>query len=391
MPHPIAHAARLLAVAVLLAGVAAARAYDGPVRKEAFEMPSYTTQGGQTIRNVRIGYETYGRLNAARDNVILVSHFFSGNSHAAGKYRPEDAAPGYWNAIIGSGRAIDTDRFFVIATDTLVNLNVRDPNVITTGPATVNPDTGRPYGMSFPVVSIRDFVNVQKALLDSLGIKRLYAVAGASGGAIQSTEWAAAYPDMVERVVAVIGPGLEIDAYMLSMLSTWALPITMDPKWNGGDYYGREEPAEGVAQALRVVTLTASGVPALDKRFGRKPAPDGDPAKSMAARFLIDDTLLKGGVARAKTVDANHYLYMVRANQLFSITDRLKSVRAKFLFVPAQTDLIFPPRMSHAAAAALRAQGNAADVFEIEGEGGHYDGIFQIGKAAKPIADFLAR
>jgi homoserine O-acetyltransferase len=245
--------------------------------------------------------------------------------------------------------------------------------------------------MSFPVVSMGDFVNVQKALLDSLGIKRLHAVAGASGGAIQSVEWAAAYPGMVDRVVAVIGPGLEIDAYMIGMLSTWAMPITLDPKWNGGDYYGREEPTEGLAQALKVVTLTASGSASLDKRFGRKSAPDGDPAKSIASRFLIDDAFYKAGVARSKTVDANHYLYMVRANQLFSVTDRLKSVRAKFLFVPAQSDLIFPPRMSHAAAAALRAQGNAAEVFEIEGDGGHYDGIFQITKAAKPIADFLAR
>ena len=380
------------ALAVLLLAAASAHAFDGIVQKKVFEMPAYTTQSGQTIRNVRVGYETYGTLNAARDNVILIAHFFSGSSHAAGKYKPEDAAPGYWDAIIGPGRPIDTDRFFVISTDTLVNLNAKDPNVVTTGPASINPDTGRPYGMSFPVVGMRDFVNVQKALLDSLGIKKLYAVAGASGGAIQSVEWSAAYPDMVDRVIAVIGPGLEIDAYMVGMLSVWALPITMDPKWANGDYYGKDEPIDGLGQALRVVTLTASGSTALDKRFGRKAAAtDKDPGKSMANPFMIDDAFTKAGMARAKTVDANNYLYMVRANQLFSVTDQVKNIKAKFLFLPAKTDLIFPPWMSHKAAAALRANGNAAEVFEIEGEGGHYDGIFQIGKAAKPISDFLAR
>jgi homoserine O-acetyltransferase len=195
---------------------------------------------------------------------------------------------------------------------------------------------------------------------------------------------------MVERVVAVIGPGLEIDAYMIGMLNVWALPITMDPKWNNGDYYGRDEPLEGLAQALKVVTLTASGSGALDKRFGRKWAVEGqDPLQGKA--YAIEDTFYKTGLARASTVDANHYLYTVKANQLFSVMDRVKSIRAKFLFIPAKTDLIFPPSMSEKAAATLRAQGNQAEVFVIEGDNGHYDGLFQISKADKAIRDFLAK
>jgi homoserine O-acetyltransferase len=382
--------ARLAFAAVAILAAAAAHAYDGIVKKEVFTLPSYTTVGGKTIKDVRVGYETYGKLNAAKDNVIVISHFFTGNSHAAGKYAAEDTTPGYWDAIIGAGRAIDTDRFFVIATDTLVNLNTKDKNVTTTGPATINPDTGRPWGLAFPVVSMTDYVNVQKALLDALGIKKVYAVAGASGGAIQSVEWAAAYPAMVERVIAVIGPGLEIDAYMIGMLNVWALPITMDPKWNNGDYYGKDEPLEGIAQALKVVTLTASGAGSLEKRFGRKWAVDGqDPLQGKA--FAIEDQFYKTGLARAKTVDANHYLYTVKANQLFSVMDRVTSIRAKFLFIPARTDLIFPPSMSEKAVASLRAQGNPAEVFVIEGDNGHYDGLFQIMKADKAIRDFLAR
>ena len=383
-------AARL--AAALAAGLVAtaAPAYDGIVKKEVFTLPSYTTVGGKTIRNVRIGYETYGNLNAAKDNVIVVSHFFTGTSHAAGRYTPEDKAPGYWDSIIGAGRPIDTDRFFVIATDTLVNLNTKDKNVTTTGPATINPETGKPWGLAFPVVGMRDFINVQKGLLDSLGIKKIYAAVGASGGAIQSVEWAASYPEMVDRVIAVIGPGLEIDAYMIGMLNVWALPISMDPKWNNGDYYGREEPLEGVAQALKIVTLTASGSGALEKRFGRKWAVEGqDPLQGKA--YAIEEVFYKTGHARAATVDANHYLYTVKANQLFSVMDRVKSIRAKFLFIPAKTDLIFPPSMSEKAAATLRAQGNEAAVFVIDGDNGHYDGLFQITQADKAIRDFLAR
>src|SRR3569623_747696 len=162
-----------------------AHAFDGPVEKKSFTLPSYTTVAGRTIPNVRVGYETYGTLNAAGDNAIFIPHFFSGSSHAAGKYKPADAAPGYWDPIIGAGKPIDTDKYFVISADALVNLNTKDPNVVTTGPASTDPATGKPYGMSFPVVSYRDSVRVHKALVDSLGVKKLAAVAGASGGSIQ--------------------------------------------------------------------------------------------------------------------------------------------------------------------------------------------------------------
>ncbi len=203
---------RCLIWALLLAVPAIGWAYDGPVEKKVFTLPSYTTVGGTTIKDVRVGYETYGTLNAARDNVILIAHLLSGTSHAAGKYRPTEPATGYWDAIIGAGKPIDTDRFFVVSSDTLVNLNVKDPTVVTTGPASVNADTGRPYGMTFPIVTIRDFVNVQKALLDSLGVRRLHAVIGPAMGAFQAYEWAAAYPDMVDRIVP-IGGGADFHGY----------------------------------------------------------------------------------------------------------------------------------------------------------------------------------
>jgi len=386
-------------VLVVLQVAAPALAYDGPVEKKAFSMPSYTTVGGQTIKDVRVGYETYGTLNAARDNVILLTHGFSGNSHHAGKYKPTDRAPGYWDAIIGSGRPVDTDKFFVIASDTLVNLNVKDPNTITTGPASINPDTGKPYGMSFPVVTIRDFVNVQKALLESLGIRKLRAVMGPSMGAIQGFEWAAAYPDMVERVVAVIGTA-ELDAWTIGWAAIWAAPIRLDPKWGNGDYYGRAEPTDGLAAALYIVTLHSRHYGWAARTFGRKwAAPDRDPARSFENKFAIEDTLAKIAAARAQVSDANSFLYLVKANQLFSAGHRgsleeglkaVKAVKAKVLLLPAESDLLLFPAHSKRAFDILKAHGTPALYHEIPGDGGHLDGAFGIAKVGEVIQKFLA-
>ena len=161
-----------IAVGIALTLVAAsAQGQDLIVEKKTFELPQYTTAGGATIKGVKVGWEAYGQLNADRSNAILVTHFFSGTSHAAGKYAAGDKAPGYWDAIIGPGKAIDTDKYFVFSSDTLVNLNARDSKVTTTGPASRDPTTGDRYGLEFPVVSIHDFVALQKALVESLGIR----------------------------------------------------------------------------------------------------------------------------------------------------------------------------------------------------------------------------
>jgi homoserine O-acetyltransferase len=381
----------LAAAACLAAGVA--RAYDGPVEKKTFTLPSYTTVGGKTIKNVKVGYETYGKLNAAGDNAIFIPHFFSGTSHAAGKYTPADAAPGYWDPIIGAGRPIDTDRYFVISADALANLNTKDPNVMTTGPASINPDTGKPYAMSFPIVSYRDSVRVHKALVDSLGVRKLQAVAGASGGSIQAMEWAALYPSFVDRVVHVIGPGFDIHPYVLELCDVWAMPIKLDPKWNNGDYYGRDEPLDGIAQALKVVTLTSRTFVWAEKTYGYKWAdPAKNPIDALNSAYAIEDALNKAGAARAKTVDGNSMIYTAKANQLYRLTDdEVKGMKAKILFVPASSDEVFPPELSKRAAERYKAQGGVAEVVVIEGEGGHYDGVFAVAKQGEAIRAFLAR
>jgi homoserine O-acetyltransferase/O-succinyltransferase len=360
--------------------------------KKVFSLPSYTTFSGKEIKNVKVGYETYGTLNAKGDNAIFIAHFYSGNSHAAGKYKAGDAASGYWDVIIGAGKPIDTDKFFVISADTLSNLNTKDPMVTTTGPSSINADTGKPYGMSFPVIAMRDSVVVHKALVDSLGVKKLHAVAGASGGSVQAVEWTVLYPDFVDRAIPVISPGLSISPWAVALLDIWVAPIKADPKWNNGDYYATGEPLEGIALALKLVTITTRHWGWIERTFGYKPADaTKPPQEAINNRFASEDALTKAGIARAVTTDANNKIYMAKANQLFNVEDETAKIKAKFLFIPAQSDLVFPPEMSQKAAAKLRGLGKSADVFVIEGDGGHLDGVLAVNKAAEVIRAFLGK
>jgi homoserine O-acetyltransferase len=377
------------AAALLVAGNAFAQLLT---EKKFFTLPQYTTMGGKTIKNVRIGYETYGKLNARGDNAVFVAHFFSGTSHAAGRYKPDEKAAGYWDVVIGPGKAIDTDKYFVVSADTLVNLNVKSPMVGTAGPATINPDTGKPYGSSFPVVSIRDFVRVHKALVDFLGVKKLVAAAGASAGSLQAMQWAAEYPGFVERVVHVIGPGLDIHPYVLELADIWTAPIKLDPNWKGGDYYGGAEPNAGLAQALTVVSFTTLHFAWAEKVHGYKWAAEGrNPADAMGNLFAIEDSLQKSGQARASASDAGHFVWMAKANQLYNLENDQARIKAKVLFLPAKTDLVFPPELSRRWADKLRAQGNVVELYEIDGTSGHLDGIFSIGKVADRIGAFLQK
>lgn len=377
------------------APIAQAPAAPALVERREFSFQGYTTRGGASIPAIRTGYQTAGTLNAAGDNAVLVTHFFSGNGHAFGRLQAEGPA-GWWDSIIGPGRPIDTERYFVVASDTLVNLNAPDRHTITTGPASVNPSTGRPWGMSFPAVSIRDFVEVQKRLLDHLGVKKLALVAGPSMGSLQAIEWAAAYPEMVERVMPVIGTG-EMDAWMLGWLDLWAAPIRMDPAWRNGDYYGqgREAPLRGLAEALKLVTLHSR-----DRgwagQFGRRPAEGQDPARRVQDRFAIEAALDAAAAARAKVSDANSFLYLVRANQLFlneyaGLEAALAKAGGRWLVVPSRGDRVFPIEYSEELVAALRRAGRPVSQAVLTGTQGHLEGVVGIAQAEAQIREFLAR
>lgn len=361
-----------------------------PVRR-VFHLDHYTTHSGVALRDVRVGYETYGTLSPAKDNVILICHYFSGNAHAAGRYSESDPLPGWWDAAIGPGKVFDTDRYFFVSSDSLVNLTAHDGLTVTTGPATVNPDTGRPYGPDFPVVTVTDFVRVQKKLLEHLGIEKLVAVAGPSGGSAQAVEWSVEYPDCVPRVVAVIPPGLYVHPYAAAIADCWTKPILVDANWKEGRYDPAAPPRKGLIEALRLTTLTALSFETLGAQFGYGPAdPARDPAVSLANEFKADAMLGQMAAARADITDANHFLYMVRAYKLFNTVPRIHQSRAKYLFLPAASDLIFPPHLSEVAAGQCRAAGLEAEVFVLPGTGGHVDGLTQMEAARSILQRFMA-
>ncbi|MBC3764654.1 E22 family MetX-like putative esterase [Neptunicella marina] len=379
----------------LLAGLQPVKASERLVEKQRFSMPAFTTFNGSTIKNLQVGFESYGKLNREKSNVILITHYFSGSSHAAGKYSQSDAKPGYWDTIIGPGKAIDTNQYFVISVDTLVNLNVGDKNVITTGPASINPDTGKPYGLSFPVVTIRDFVNVQKAVLESLGIDSLYAVIGASMGSMQALDWAVAYPDKVPRMISVIGSG-EADAWTTLALEQWTLPIKLDPNWNKGDYYSRTPPMEGLTASLMMLTQQALHPEFINAANPHHNALDNKVLNDINQSPAVVDWLRTMAEKRAQTSDANHLLYLVRANQLYiaghnkALNEALKAVKARCLFLPSNNDLLLMPYMARQVHNRLLELHKHSYLTEIQGNAGHLNGLSHIQSQANTIAAFLA-
>jgi len=384
----------LLTVALLAVSPNADAAEPLLVEKKSFTTRNFATVSGEVIPEVTVGWEAYGELNAAKDNVILITHFFSGNSHAAGKYTPEDPLPGYWDAIIGPGKAIDTNKYYVVSSDTLANAFPGLPHVITTGPASLNPATGKPYGLDFPVVTIRDFVNVQHALLESLGVTSLHAVIGASMGSLQAIEWAAAYPDMVERMVSVIGTGA-MDAWTITALEHWARPIKADPNWNQGDYYEGEKPLVGLTSTLAMITQQAMHPLSMNMRAPQQPVLPEAGLASVTNSLPALDFLFNAAAGQAPLADANHILYLVRANQLFvagheqDLATGLAKIKAKTLFLPAKNDLLLQPYMAQQSVKLLQAQGKDPQYAEIEGIWGHLDGIYSISSKADLLAEFI--
>lgn len=368
------------------------------VKKQIHRIDSFDTFLGVTIKDVKVGWESYGNLNDTKSNAVLITHYFTGSSHAAGKYKHDDAEPGYWDSIIGPGKAIDTNKFFVISVDSLVNISAHDPNVHTTGPASINPDTGKPYGLSFPIVTMRDFVNVQKSVLDSLGIETLHAVLGPSMGSMQAIEWASAYPDKVKRLVSVIGSASS-DPWTSAALEQWTIPIKLDRNWNEGNYYSGKPPIEGLTAALMFITQSAlhpKFFAQIGEQLNYKPLEEAA-SKSILAKHSINQWLYDRAKERAELMDANHLLYLVKANQLFmtghgdSLRQGLANIKAKTLFIPSADDLLLMPYHAKMAHDILRtvSPDNTHQYTELSAGLGHLDGVSAISQQAQLIKSFL--
>ncbi len=364
------------------------------VEKQRFMLKDFTTTSGVVLPEIQIGWEAYGSLNKEKSNAILVPHYFLGTSHAAGKYAETDKHTGYWNSIIGPGKAIDTNKFYVISSDSLANTNVKDPNVFTTGPASIDPVTNKPYGLSFPVLMIRDLVNAQHALIKSLGISKLHAVAGTSMGALQALEWSSAYPNMVPRIIAVTGMA-EADGLAIAELEKWAIPIKDDPNWNQGDYYEKEEPIDGLTKSMRSIVMIAHHGYIFDRRFKDEMRDDPGPRQSILNEFKINTWLNKYAAYRASKADANHVLYYIRANQLFrlgnkaTLAEGVAPIKAKILLLPSKNDVLFPLYHMQSLYTQMLIQKKNVFYDEIEGPWGHLDGIYAVATKADVIKNFI--
>jgi len=362
------------------------------VQKQQFNLAEFQTFNGNKIKQVKVGWESYGTLSPTKDNVILITHYFTGTSHAAGKYHKDDKQAGYWDKLIGPGKAIDTNKFFVLSVDTLANANAYDDNVITTGPASINPDTGNSYGLSFPVVTIRDFVNVQKALLESLGIKQLYAVAGPSMGSFQAIEWASAYPEWVPRMISVIG-AVQSDAWTTAALEHWASPIKLDPLWLDGNYAKDKPPKAGLTQSLMLITQQALHPEFFNQVLAHESL-ESAPLNDIRANHKIVNWLKSRAQLRTANMDPNHILYLVRACQLFiaghgrDLKQTLQQVKAKTLFLPASGDQLLLPYMAELGHQFIPK--NQSQIVQLDGNMGHLDGLFNIQSQHQLIADFLS-
>jgi homoserine O-acetyltransferase len=355
------------------------------VQKHLFNTPKLDLDIGQSIR-ATVGYETYGQLSPARDNAILICHYFSGTSHAAGRYHPDDAEPGWWDALVGPGKAFDTNRYFVIAIDTLCNLNVRNPLVITTGPATVDLATGLPYGDQFPQVTIRDNVRLQHQLLASLGIESLVAVAGPSMGGFQALEWAVTYPHMVGKAIAAVSAPICPPVFALAYCQACMDAIVADP-------------VNGLVRAARLMTTLARSDTWITGIWGRKTAAgSAHPWADREGRFAFQSEMETVARQRAQLFDANHFIYTARACILHDIgygnrgiEVAAQKIQAAVLMLPVTSDLIFAPEASQSFVELIKSHGGLAEVFPIASPNGHLAAITEAGRLAEPIARFLSR
>src|SRR5215212_8740675 len=306
-------------------------------RRYATWLEPLVLESGATIGPVTLAYETYGELNAARDNAILLHHALSGDAHAAG-WHAGAAKPGWWNDMVGPGRPFDTDRYFVICSNVLGGCQG------STGPSSIDLATGKPYATRFPVVTIGDMVRAQARLLDRLGIDQLLAVAGGSMGGFQALEWATALPERVRGAI-LLATSARSSPQTVAWNTIGRRAIMSDPRWRGGDYYDGEPPADGLAVARMIGHITYLSEPSLERKFGRAYQDGGGPAFTLEREFAIESYLEYQGLIFNARFDANSYLYITKAMDYWDLPARYGSLdaalarsRANFLLLSFTSD-----------------------------------------------------
>jgi len=346
---------------------------------------------GSELGPITVAYETYGELNAAKDNVLLIVHALTASAHAAGRHKPDDKYPGWWDVMIGPGRAFDTNKYFVVCS------NILGSCYGTTGPGTKNPETGKEYGLTFPVVTVRDMVRVQKHLIDHLGIKAIKSVIGGSMGGMQAIEWALLYPDIVESIV-VIASGANSNPQSIAIHKVGMRAIIDDPNWNGGDYYGGEPPNKGLAVARMIGHITYLSHGWLWEKFGRKHSEPEEMKMRLDSKFEIENYLEYQGEKFVDRFDANSYIFIMRAIDIYdagegysSLEDSLGRIKCKKVFVSSFTsDWLFPSYQSKEIVDALSANDVDVTYYEIDSPYGHDSFLLEYQELTPYLKEFLS-
>ena len=358
-----------------------------------FDAPEHSLalDGGQTLAPHTVAYQTWGQLNADRSNAILIFHALSGDSHVSGVH--EDGRTGWWDLMVGPGRAFDTDRYFIICANVLGGCKG------STGPSSTNPATGKPYAMEFPVITINDMVRAQRPLLDLLGIKKLLAVTGGSMGGMLALAFTQLYPEMVEDAVILASAAAQ-HAQAIAWNKIGRRAIMNDPHWHHGNYYDSPDgpPKRGLAVARMIGHVTYISEGAMDRKFGRALQTPGKESFGFGVDYAVESYLAYQGSLFHQRFDANSYLYITRAIDYFDfsaktggdLTAAFAETRARFLFLSYDADWLYSPERMEAMAVAARAAGREAAHHKIHAPLGHDAFLVQAEPQTELIREFLA-
>ena len=365
----------------------------GLVETQGFRIPEEIAleHGGQ-LSEVDVAYETYGKLNNEKNNAILVCHALSGDAHAGG-WRKGEEKPGWWDNIIGPGKALDTDKFLIICSNVLGGCKG------TTGPSSINPGTWKPYGLDFPFITVKDMVDVQKRLREHLGIDKLFAIIGGSFGGMQVLQRCISYPEAI-RLAIPIATSAYSSPQQIAFNEVGRRAITSDPDWDNGNYYSRYPPARGLSLARMIGHITYLSDESMHQKFGRRRQRKAEYGFDFTTLdFQVESYLSYHGDAFVKRFDANSYLYITKAIDYFDLTkngaqslaEAFKGVRAKFLVISISSDWLYPPYQCKEIADALSASDIDVRHCEIKSNYGHDAFLLESGQMNYTIQNFLSR
>jgi len=344
---------------------------------------------GRKLGPITLAYETYGRLNDTKSNAILIVHALSGDGHVAGRNRPDDPKPGWWDNMVGPGKAFDTDRYFVICSNCIGGCKG------STGPSSIDPAAKKPYALDFPMVTMRDMVRAQAKLIDHLGIEQLMCVVGGSMGGMQVLEWAVSYPDRV-RLAIPIASAARLSAQAIAFDAVGRHAIMADPNWNEGNYYGGPIPSRGLGIARMVGHITYLSDASMHAKFGHDLQDKLTPDYDFVTEFQVESYLSYQGDEFVKRFDANSYLYISKAMDYFDLSQPggelrkgLAPARAAFLVISFSSDWLFPSYASKEIVSALRRNNVDVSYAEIQSDYGHDAFLLEVEALSRLVTNFL--